>query len=70
MTEQELLQEQEQIKASIETWQRTVAQCDTIIADVQGKRSNALRQCDVHSGHLERINIWLGRIDYAKSDNT
>lgn len=53
---EELLQEKKQVEVSLRHHQTALQEAQALVAETT-------RQIHVHMGHLERINMWLTKMD-------
>lgn len=52
-----------QMQQSLATWQAQLEEAQSLMRRAQEQAAVAQRQIDVHSGHIERINMWLAKLE-------
>lgn len=62
MTLAELNQQLNDLQASLQYWQKQQTEALNVVRRAQAQAATAQRQMDIHQGHIERINIWLERL--------
>lgn len=62
MTLAELNQQLSEVQASLQYWQNQQAEALDLVRRAQAQAAAAQRQIDVHQGHVERIEMWLKRL--------
>lgn len=63
MNSEDLQAEKTQMQQSLATWQTQLEEAQSLMRRAQEQAAVAQRQIDVHSGHIERINLWLAKLE-------
>lgn len=65
MSGDELRAEKAQMQQSLAAWQAQLEEAQNLIRRAQEQATAAQRQLDIHSGHIERIDMWLAKLEQS-----